>query len=106
MNASTAGNDVSRSVPRGEVVCIIGPAGAGKSTLLRCINRLESMDEGSIHFEGKPVYRYQENGKTVVDPANRGGPRADRHGVPDRAGQCNRGADRHHQAAVAIGMRG
>jgi polar amino acid transport system ATP-binding protein len=63
--------DVSFSVPRGEVVCIIGPSGAGKSTLLRCINHLESINEGTIHFEGKPVYRYTVNGKVVVDPDRR-----------------------------------
>lgn len=60
--------DVSLSVQAGEVVCIIGPSGAGKSTLLRCINHLEAIDGGTIHFEGHPVYRYKQAGRTVTDP--------------------------------------
>jgi len=63
--------DVSLSVSRGEVVCIIGPSGAGKSTLLRCINHLEPVNDGTIWFEGRPVYRYKLNGKTIVDPERR-----------------------------------
>ena len=33
---------------KGEVTCIIGSSGSGKSTLLRCINLLETPDEGQI----------------------------------------------------------
>ena len=40
-----------------EVVVIIGPSGSGKSTLLRCINRLESVDNGSIVVDGIPLDR-------------------------------------------------
>jgi len=60
--------DVTLEVRKGEVVCIIGPSGAGKSTLLRCINHLETVDSGTIYFEGEPVYRYAKAGKVVVDP--------------------------------------
>jgi ABC-type polar amino acid transport system ATPase subunit len=60
--------DVSLDVQKGEVVCIIGPSGAGKSTLLRCINHLETVDSGTIFFEGKPVYRYPKGGVMVTDP--------------------------------------
>jgi ABC-type polar amino acid transport system ATPase subunit len=63
--------DVTLDVRRGEVVCIIGPSGAGKSTLLRCINHLEVVDGGTIYFEGRPVYRYVRDGRTVTDPERR-----------------------------------
>ena len=39
----------------GEVVCVIGPSGSGKSTLLRCINLLESLEQGRILLEGKLI---------------------------------------------------
>src|SRR5271156_1609707 len=63
--------DVSLSVPKGEGGCIIGPSGAGKATLLRCVNHLEAINDGTIYFEGKPVYRYTVNGKVVIDPDKR-----------------------------------
>jgi ABC-type polar amino acid transport system ATPase subunit len=47
--------NVSLSVNRGEVVCIIGASGSGKSTLLRCINLLEEPDSGHIWFEGNDL---------------------------------------------------
>ncbi|HYI81901.1 MAG TPA: amino acid ABC transporter ATP-binding protein [Acetobacteraceae bacterium] len=40
--------DVSISVARGERVVVCGPSGSGKSTLIRCINRLETHQEGRI----------------------------------------------------------
>jgi polar amino acid transport system ATP-binding protein len=43
------------SVDQHEVVCLIGPSGCGKSTLLRCINGLETIDDGEIVLEGERV---------------------------------------------------
>jgi glutamate transport system ATP-binding protein len=45
-------NDISTVVNRGEVVVVIGPSGSGKSTLCRAINRLETIDSGSISIDG------------------------------------------------------
>jgi polar amino acid transport system ATP-binding protein len=48
---------VSLDVYPQEVVVIIGPSGSGKSTLLRCINRLESVDRGTIVVDDIPLDR-------------------------------------------------
>ncbi|MCR4511707.1 amino acid ABC transporter ATP-binding protein [Aeromicrobium sp. 50.2.37] len=47
--------DIELDVARGEVVVVIGPSGSGKSTLCRTINRLETIDEGQIHVDGRPL---------------------------------------------------
>jgi len=53
--------DISFSVGKGEVVCIIGSSGSGKSTLLRCINLLEKPTGGQILYRGKNILDDQHN---------------------------------------------
>ena len=55
--------DINMSIDRGEVVVVIGPSGSGKSTLCRAINRLETIDKGSICLDGKPL---PEEGKALA----------------------------------------
>src|ERR1043165_4221348 len=47
--------DITTTIGRGEVVVVIGPSGSGKSTLCRAINRLETIDDGVITIDGKPL---------------------------------------------------
>ncbi|WP_228988654.1 amino acid ABC transporter ATP-binding protein [Streptomyces sp. DH8] len=47
--------DIDLTIARGEVVVVIGPSGSGKSTLCRTINRLETVDSGTISIDGKPL---------------------------------------------------
>ncbi|WP_377274058.1 amino acid ABC transporter ATP-binding protein [Peterkaempfera sp. SMS 1(5)a] len=47
--------DIDLEIARGEVVVVIGPSGSGKSTLCRTINRLETVDSGSITVDGRPL---------------------------------------------------
>jgi general L-amino acid transport system ATP-binding protein len=44
--------DVTMTIATGERVVVCGPSGSGKSTTIRCINRLESHQEGKIIVDG------------------------------------------------------
>ena len=56
--------DVSFSLEKGQVLAIIGSSGSGKTTLLRCLNFLETPDEGEILINGKPLLQV---GKKLSD---------------------------------------
>jgi glutamate transport system ATP-binding protein len=47
--------DIDLDVQRGQVVVVLGPSGSGKSTLCRTINRLETVDSGTIAIDGELV---------------------------------------------------
>jgi glutamate transport system ATP-binding protein len=55
--------DINQTIHVGEVVVVIGPSGSGKSTLCRAINRLETIQRGSITLDGKPL---PEEGKELA----------------------------------------
>ena len=67
--------DINLSISKGEVVVVIGPSGSGKSTLCRAINRLETIDKGTI------------SARRPADPAGGQGagraPRRGRDGLPE-----------------------
>jgi len=47
--------NIDLDVQRGEVVVLLGPSGSGKSTLCRTINRLDTIDAGTITIDGEPL---------------------------------------------------
>ncbi|MDQ0993846.1 amino acid ABC transporter ATP-binding protein [Streptomyces sp. V3I7] len=55
--------DIDLTVGKGEVVVVVGPSGSGKSTLCRAINRLETIESGTIRLEGQPL---PEEGKSLA----------------------------------------
>jgi polar amino acid transport system ATP-binding protein len=49
----------------GETLVIIGPSGSGKSTLLRCLNLLETVEEGVVEFEGREISALKRGAHSV-----------------------------------------
>ncbi len=58
---------IDLNVEDGKVVAIIGPSGSGKTTFLRCINHLESPDEGVISIGGKRVVAGSSKKKEILE---------------------------------------
>ena len=48
-------DNISLSVPAGQVLALIGPSGAGKSTLIRCVNRLVEPSAGTVALDGLDI---------------------------------------------------
>ena len=62
---------VSLEVASGEVVAIIGASGSGKSTFLRCINHLETIDQGHITVAGETLAQTPESSQKAIYPPER-----------------------------------
>ncbi len=58
-------NSVDLSIDLGERVVVCGPSGSGKSTMIRCINRLESHEEGTIVVDGIELTDNMDNVNAV-----------------------------------------
>ena len=46
-------DDVSLTLKRGEILCLVGENGAGKSTLMKVLTGVDQPDSGRINFDGK-----------------------------------------------------
>ena len=53
--ATIAVDDVSLTIPDGELTIVLGPSGCGKTTLLRAINRMVELDGGEVLIDGRPI---------------------------------------------------
>jgi polar amino acid transport system ATP-binding protein len=59
---------VDLDIAPGEVVCVIGPSGSGKTTMLRCVNFLETYQDGRIYVDGQLVGYREHNGQLKPAP--------------------------------------
>ena len=97
--------DINLEVAKGQVVVVLGPSGSGKSTLCRTINRLETIDSGTIAIDGEVL---PDGGSQTRPAALRR-----RHGVPilqpvraqDNCRERDAGADEGPQGVQGRGAR-
>lgn len=47
--------NISFSIKKGDVLCILGPNGTGKTTLIKCLNGLHDIDSGEILINGENI---------------------------------------------------
>jgi putative ABC transport system ATP-binding protein len=69
---TTALNNVSMHVQKGEFVAIMGPSGCGKSTLLNIIGLLDNPSDGLYVFNGHDVSKFRESQRTGLRKGNIG----------------------------------
>jgi len=69
---STALNQVSFEIEKGEFVSVMGPSGCGKSTLLNIIGMLDKPESGSYKFLGTEISGLNEKGRSSVRKQNIG----------------------------------
>jgi multiple sugar transport system ATP-binding protein len=58
--------NVSLTVADGELVVLVGPSGCGKSTILRMISGLETVTEGRILLDGRPIDKITESARDIA----------------------------------------
>ncbi len=69
---STALNEVSFQINKGEFVSVMGPSGCGKSTLLNILGMLDKPESGSYEFNGTEVGHLNEKGRSSIRKKNIG----------------------------------
>jgi len=65
-NIIKAVDDVTLSFEQGEFCAVTGPSGSGKSTLLHVLSSLENPTSGSVLYEGKELFSYNDNQLSIL----------------------------------------
>ena len=58
--AAPAVDDLSLTIPAGEICCLVGPSGGGKTTAMKLVNRLVELTSGDIRVDGRSVSSLDE----------------------------------------------